>query len=126
METCRRKMQSGQRATRYECCNKTGEAKRVIHARQNLLRLLLAIQHPAEIDDHDREQIGRAPEEVKQQIGSKRANVAHAVVDLRAAGSLTEARIGHVVGEQRVPKYDRDYAEHDQRTLSQRARDLRR
>ncbi len=47
----------------------TGKAQPEIKLGQFNLGLLFAVQHPAEIDHHHREQVRRPAEEIEQQIG---------------------------------------------------------
>ena len=118
-------MQCGEGAARDKRRDESADPQRIVHARVAVLRFLLAIQHPAEIDHHDREQVGRPAEEVEQEIRRECTHTAHAVVDGGAAGGLTKSRIRRVVGEQRVPEDECQHARDYQGALAQRSGDLR-
>jgi hypothetical protein len=114
IEFDRRKMQRRQRTTRDQRREKTAEAQREVHPRQRLLRLLLAVKHPAQVEHHDREQVSGTSEEVEQQVGNQRPDAAHAVLDVGPHGRLAETGIRRIVGEQREPENECQRAENVQ------------
>ncbi len=124
IEPLRRKMQRRQCAAREQCREEAAEAQREIHPRQRLLRLLLAVEHPAQVEDHDREQVRRPPEKIEQQVGHQRPDPAYAVLDFGSRGRLAETGVCRVVGEQRKPENERERAEYVQGSLAECAMHL--
>ena len=58
-------MQGRQGTAGYECQDEAANAQHVIHSRQGSLGLMFAIQHPAQVEHHDSEQIGGTTEEIE-------------------------------------------------------------
>ena len=111
-------MQCRQRTTRHQRRDKSADAQRVVHLRDGLLCLLLAVQHPAEIEDHNRKQVGWPAEEIEQQVRCIGAQAPHPVGDFRRTGRLAEPRIVDVVREQRVPEDQGQRAKYIERTFT--------
>ena len=117
-------MQRRQRAAGDQHQHEAGAAKREVGLRQFDGRLLLPVQHPAEIEDHQSEQIRRPAESREQRVSDDRANTPHAVRDLVGSGRLGDAWVGLIVGEQRKPEDERKHTEYVQRTLAESAMHL--
>ena len=110
-------MQRRQRAARDQGGEKAAESQREVHRRERLLRLLFAVEHPAQVENHHREQVGRSAEEIEQQVREQRTHPADAVLHFRARGRLAESRIRRIVSEQREPKDEGERPENVQRTF---------
>ncbi len=118
-------MQRGQRAAANQRRHEARKAQAEIKPGQLDLQLLFPVQHPAEIKDHQREQVGRSAKEVEQQVCDQRAKTPYAIAHRGIGRRLAESGIGRIVGKQRIPEDQGQRAENVQGALAQCALHLR-